>query len=420
MSWKDRLRKTIKLISPEGSEFDAFWRGNPRELIKKLGVFTFPAIKGAKVQDLDIAGTRYPLTIFFEGDFHDREGDRFFRACTENGKWKITHPVRGNLKLQLVSVSENMQPVSSANVTRIDTEWIESLADGATISKIEYVQSLDNQAVEANQTASDQFVRNIRQDTAEERASLIDTAGKVIRAVKKLLFVVQRFSLIPPEIDAILRGAESTLADVSGVNGDLLAGQIQALVQTYTLAQETTNQALQTFTSFNSAIFALVPGVPTSAGINVVAVQELTLSASVVGFAQASTIGGINTRAEALGLIDEYFSYFNGITDKLDETQELYQDNFAEVQYFSQSQSYSDNLGIISQAINFLLTQLFDLSIEKRFILNRSRAPIEITVSEYGTLGENDINLDLFIASNNLKGDDIRVLPAGREVVVYA
>ena len=42
-----------------------------------------------------------------------------------------------------------------------------------------------------------------------------------------------------------------------------------------------------------------------------------------------------------------------------------------------------------------------------------------ITIDEYGELGDNDINYDLFISSNNLKGNDILLLEAGREVVVY-
>ncbi len=55
----------------------------------------------------------------------------------------------------------------------------------------------------------------------------------------------------------------------------------------------------------------------------------------------------------------------------------------------------------------------------KRFTLSRPRAPIEITISEYGELGPEDSYLDLFIASNHLRSDEVILLPAGREVVVY-
>lgn len=67
----------------------------------------------------------------------------------------------------------------------------------------------------------------------------------------------------------------------------------------------------------------------------------------------------------------------------------------------------------------YLLRSVFDLSVEKRFKLEKRRAPIEITISEYGSLGDDDSNFQLFIDSNGLKGNDILILPEGREVVVY-
>jgi hypothetical protein len=60
-----------------------------------------------------------------------------------------------------------------------------------------------------------------------------------------------------------------------------------------------------------------------------------------------------------------------------------------------------------------------NLAIERRFTLDRPRAPIEIAITEYGGLGANDFNLDLFIYSNDLHGKDIMLLARGREVVVY-
>jgi len=421
MSWKDRLAGTIKLTSPKGSEFEALWKGNARRKVKKLGVFEFPEIKGFKVQDLDIGGTNWPLTIFFEGENHDVESDRFWRSCDERGKWSIIHPVRGTLSLQLVSITEGIEPVDSANITEHETIWIESEADGKTISKIEKISQLDAQVNVVNEAATEQFARNARQSTAEERRSLISSVNKVLAAAKKAFFVVQRASIIPPELDAILRSITSTLTQTEGlINGDLLAGQIQSLVQTYGLAQETVSQSFSTFNTFIEAIFEILPGVASPSGISIVAIQELTLAATIAAVSRNASVGGVTTRKEVIDLIDEYQSFFKRITDKLDETQELYRNNSVDSQYFSQSNSCRSSLSIVHQAIDFLLTQIFDLSIEKKIILGQQRAPIEITITEYGTLGENDRNLDLLISSNKLKGNEIRLLPAGKELAIYA
>jgi hypothetical protein len=57
--------------------------------------------------------------------------------------------------------------------------------------------------------------------------------------------------------------------------------------------------------------------------------------------------------------------------------------------------------------------------VEKRFKLSLPRAPIEIVITEYGSLGENDAYLDEFISANDLSSYEILMLPAGREVVTY-
>jgi hypothetical protein len=42
-----------------------------------------------------------------------------------------------------------------------------------------------------------------------------------------------------------------------------------------------------------------------------------------------------------------------------------------------------------------------------------------VAIEEYGELGEDDSNLDLFIDSNRLEGDEYLIMPKGRELVVY-
>ena len=129
MTWIDRLSPTIDLTSPDGNIFDALWRNGPRSLTKKLGIFEFPGVKGAVVQDLDVGPTRWPLVIFFDGEDNDKEGTRFFKACKERGLWTIIHPVKGSLELQLISATELIDPVESGNITRFETEWIEPIPE---------------------------------------------------------------------------------------------------------------------------------------------------------------------------------------------------------------------------------------------------------------------------------------------------
>ena len=419
MSWRDRLRKTIKLTSPEGNIFEALWQGNSRSMDKKLGLFEFPKVKGTKVQDLDIGSARYPLTIFFAGENNDQESDRFFNACRERGEWNIIHPVRGSLDLQLISVTENIQPVESGNVTQFDTEWIEPLKDSEVPSLFQQRSTIDGQIDEVNSTSSDQIDNNILQDTAAQTSAFEATVNAVVVAVEKFLAPVYELqSEINSQVLSIKRGINSLLsAPVLDVVS--IAGQIQALVQLPALAVADINSRVDAYENFINAALDFSPDTAETKDRNIVAVQELALTSALASISFVSSTGELISRLQAIELINANMELFKNITDTLDATQELFKDAIIDDQYFSQSESYSDSLLMISQTIAYLLRSAFDLSIEKRFILEKMRSPIEITISEYGDLGESDINFHLFVDSNSLKGNDILILPEGREVLVY-
>ena len=103
----------------------------------------------------------------------------------------------------------------------------------------------------------------------------------------------------------------------------------------------------------------------------------------------------------------------------LDATQSLFEGQPIDRQYFSQSQSYSDSGKLNALTVAYLLRSLFDLKTEKRFVLDRERNPVMVTIEEYGELGEGDINLDLFLESNAIEDNENLIMPKGRELVVY-
>lgn len=89
-------------------------------------------------------------------------------------------------------------------------------------------------------------------------------------------------------------------------------------------------------------------------------------------------------------------------------------------QFYSLSNSYTNLNNTFSLTMQYLISQFFNLKTEKRFTIKKPRSPIEITCTEYGGLGDNDENYDLFISSNQLQGDEILLLQTGKEVVIYA
>jgi hypothetical protein len=148
-------------------------------------------------------------------------------------------------------------------------------------------------------------------------------------------------------------------------------------------------------------------------------VQETALTATFGAVAYVASTGALLSRSEAVGVIESVGTLFRNSTDTLDASQALFDTQALEVQYFSQSQSYSDSALLIAKTLAYLLRASFDLKVEKRFVLTAPANPLRIAVREYGDAGEGDANIDLFYDTNNIEGDEFIMMQPGRELVVY-
>ena len=419
MTWKDRTRQFINFISPSGNTFEALWIKNNRTLTKKLGIFELPERTGAKVQDLDTGAARYPITFFFDGPDNDIESERFFQSCNERGLWSVTHPTKGVLNLQLMTITEEINPTENGNFTAFNSTWIEPNQNTEGISTAQLSQKVNNGINNINQSSFDQFIDITKQDKVSQ-TSAIETQTKIISAISdtSLSSLTETSAEISAQVKSIQRGILDTISQPLIETSDL-AGQIQNLVQ---LPNIVTTDALSRVSSYSVLIGSLIltlPEKPDQDSINTIAVNELVLISILGSLAQIGTTSDLTIRTESIGLIESIFNQFEIITNYLDSAQELFENNDIDIQYFSQSQSFSDSLTTIMDSAQFLLQKSFDLKIEKRFLLQHDEAPIITTINEYETLGENDENFDFFIETNQLKSNDILLMKSGREVVVY-
>ena len=441
-SWKDRLRPEISFTSPNGTLFTALWARNNRTMAKKLGIFEYPKVIGTAVQDLGVSSATYPISIFFDGPNHDINAEAFFQACKQTGKWTVIHPVKGSIDLQLVSVTEVTDVVDLANVTQFDCEWMESIDVSNIGSLPELNATITSQSAFLNDSTLSQFNNNIDQTEASGFFAVVEGVKKTVAAVSE---TIQKLSngvaSVNNRMIAIQRGIQDTISQPSLALLSL-GGQIQTLIQLPTLATNDVSARLSSYRDLIDQVFEFSPTANTVEARNTAAVQELALLAAANANAQIvatfpasvspttnlpqpttdaeiTTAGLILTRDDVVGTASQISQTFIDITDNLDGVQDNFDTVSIDKQYFSQSESFPDGALITGQAVAFALKFAFDLSIERRFILKKRQSPIMITIEQYGELGENDSNFDLFIESNSLQGDRIMLLPAGTEVVIY-
>lgn len=411
-SWQDRVNKTIKLKSPSGIVFEALWKGNKRTKEKKLGLFSYPKARGTMAQDLDVEGDKYPLTFYFEGPNHDITAQRCWNAFNERGTWEVAHPVRGNLTLQLVTATEDIQPVTGGNITEMDCDWIEVGIDNPAASVAQLEDDVRNQIDNTKAAAADQFGDKAKVNKPSLRARLKAGVLKVVAVVDKIKSTIAGVMATVAAIRATVMGVIT--AGVMLVNS--LASAVMSLIL---LPGQLINDTKTRFAYFNQILdttfrdfdkdFNSLYG---SGSANTAAVVELVATTCVVGMAETLVDAEFSTREEALTYLELIEDAAMRATNGLDAIQKLYAEKFIDQQYFSQSNSFNDVAELLRRVRELILRRSFDLSAAKRITLRRDRAPIEIALTE-------GVDFDVFIASNALKGDEILLLPTGREVVVY-
>lgn len=127
----------------------------------------------------------------------------------------------------------------------------------------------------------------------------------------------------------------------------------------------------------------------------------------------------IFSRVQAIAAADTARNTFSQVTAEMDRINSLFENVDIDEQHFCDIETHHERSILTAETVNYLVASSYDLTREKNIVLKEPRSPIEITITEYGTLGENDENLTFFNRSNNLSDVDLLLLPAGREVSVY-
>ena len=422
--WQARLRDHISLTAPDGSNYVAAWKGNDISGTLRVGEFNVPLVDGTIAQPMGSNSLTFPLTLYFDGVGNDTDAMAFLRKlCSSRGAWQVIHPVYGTLTLQpMGNPTLSADPTESGNVTKVETTWLETTIQTASISTSELGGATSAQVDTAMLSSGAQFTAhlNVTDTEAMAAAAATGTAGLGAFSASGLGTLIAGASDAQAAFATAYAGVQAALVAVP-LDAVSAAGQVQALMQLPALVAGDIGAKITAFGDFCTRLTGqVVPGSDADS-VNQAIMSELWLTGAVEGAALAITTATPATRDAAVNAITGLQALFAQVTTFLDACQTASAGNNANAQYISATGVWADLARLIGMASVYLLRLTYDLKIAKRFTLDRPRHPGEIVVSEYAPTDSADYDglYDLFIASNNLSGNDILLLPAGREVVVY-
>jgi hypothetical protein len=415
MSWQERLRGRCELTSPSGVTFRPKWAGDSISIEKRINRQQLYGIDKELADDLGVNSRNYPLALYFDGPDNDIQSRQFEQALAERGPWVVIHPVDGLLKLQPLSCTRETQPVTSGNITALSTEWMEPLDEAAAISSEDAASKIEDAVKDVNAAAAADMAKADTSLISSVKAIGAKTKQSMQAVSKQIKAVNSRINQIQNTVNDIANSAQMNVAELSGAviqlveSPGLIIGNIQSRIQSFA------RMGTQIIGGLSAA------GEMTAARVSAALTGELFLNAVTCGMA-LSIIGELpQTRPEALSVLAQYRLFSRETQAALDALAGASSGNAFDKQYFPRREAGEAIATLDGAVIRYLLSILFDLQVERIIVLDRPRAPVEIAITEYqAAAGNADERYTYFLRTNALHGNDILLLPAGREVKIYA
>src|SRR5690606_25124377 len=181
MSWVDKIQDPFTISTGSGRTFTFAWRNASRQVEFNYVEFEFPNLPGTLVQRGEVKGTRYPIEIYFQGEDHLDEAERFRAAASDKRPWTISHPFYGTITAHPISLNfDNTQ----LNVTKITGTLLETITQDNPKSVIIPADKIKFNHEELKTTFGISFVTDIPSPGTTEKNSLIDNVSEAYNQVK--------------------------------------------------------------------------------------------------------------------------------------------------------------------------------------------------------------------------------------------
>lgn len=411
MSWTDRLREAA-YTSPSGTRIRFDFEDVTRSQDRKTTAFEYPDGDGTYIQDLGSTGRRYPVTAIFWGEDYDLQATAFEAVLNERGAGVLTHPIYGQIDVVPFGSIERADRLKSAgNQATVTVTFYETTG-------IVYPDALTNPAdairatVDAfNQASAADFADGIEVANVAEGVTLANQWQSFIGIVDSALSSIAATQAETLSQYEAVKAAIDNSIDVLVGKPLTLAFQAQRLSQ---LPAQIVGGAGARLDAYGNLANSLTSGEPQGQGLDNTALNlfksgETNATAAVAAQVLSVVSSDFETQNEAINAADAVLSTFDSVVAWRDA-------NYPVLGIIDTGDSYQRLQEAVALAAGFAVQLSFTLKREQRLILDRPRNIIELVGELYGTV---DSELDFFINSNALTGDEIIELPSGRELVYY-
>jgi len=409
MPWKDRLR-TLAYTPPDESEiFEPYFDGLSRSGGKKAPVTEFPGQDEASVQDLGNEITSLPIRCYFSGPEYDKVADRFWISLSQYGYGTLSHPRWGNF-IVLPSTRQQTE------------EFVDGV--GRAVFRVDFIRISDTaQEYPRSRAAADDQVTADVDAVAESQASEFDgtelTEPREQAALKDQVLgtmdeMSESFRDAAAQVDGLTQQIESQIQEIESAIDNLVtapADLFDSLLSLYRLPARTAARVEDKLDGYRSLYEGLAQGFADTTqryGELFGLVASSQVSAATAAAAESTVEGSLPTRGSASRAVDK-------LTQLDSDATALMTDLEGNGGFVAPYSVQADVSRVVSRAAGSLVDRALSLPTERVKLLDQDYTPASLTWELWGDVDK----LDLLINYNDLSGDELFLIPAGREVRWY-
>jgi hypothetical protein len=450
-TWRDR-RGDAAYTSPSGTRAKFEYFDLSRETPLRTAQFDFPGINNSYIQQNGFGSREYPLRCIFWGGQSDLEATFFETMLLEKGVGRLEHPMYGTFNVVPVGrIVRRDAPKTEANQSSVEVTFFTTTGtvypSAGTNPQADILSTLGGFDIAVAQ----QYSASCDISTVVKKQNLLATVKKGIATVEAEL---SEISSAVTTVDNAFHDAVSTLnygLDVLVGEPLQLALQVSNLIKAPGRALTGIGSRLDAYGNLASTIFGSSAGHPE----NVLSVGQALSSRTTKAsndfhtaslFAMCSVGGMINaaiadpigpttpastvssqshpltgrtfqTKPQAMAAASQILALFDSTVAWRDAGfQALGGVDAVSVGQLDTGEAYQALREAAARAAGFLVDVSFSLLSERVIVLDRNRTIVDLAAEIYGAV---DSRLDFLIETNNLSGDEILELPAGRSILYY-
>lgn len=437
--------RPLALTTPSGQRFEFLYNGELEDgKTHNLGEFTFSGQDEKYFQDKSITSDSFPFTILLrDQDVLKTVRTAFDEKKTDTADFILEHPdpSLGTFPVVVSNYKVSQNSVKGRGIIRVSVVFFKTITN---LLGGDPTESTNPSSAGSTLTAIDEL--NIDQATDFENSVNLDFGSAIaalsertIGAVNTITDSLSAMASVKEEISTLFNNTAQeilTTIDTIVLTPFDLARQMQNLIQLPMLAIDDPTQRIATYSELLTSLTVFSQDDETEftsgspSGLNILSGAGLFALATVsaINYSAVSTSSvtleeivsgepvssGYISRNQIIETIDSILNTALNVTETFSEKSS----NFGAETFFTQYFDYSIlNKNLIAATVKNLNNRVFNTSREITIVTDQELTPIQWCANLYQSVELNTVVF--FNDSNNIRGDEIFLVPKNREVVYY-